>query len=58
VKTAPAAIALQVVSMGIIVGCTHVIPEITTMGKAGDGQNERWIVNSHTDLATCNDVYN
>jgi len=58
VRKAPAAVALQVFSVGSIVGCAHVIPEIATSSKTGDGQNERWIVNSHIDLATWNDVYN
>jgi len=58
VRKAPAAIALQVFSVGNIVGCAHVIPEIATGTKTGDGRNERWIVNSHIDLATWNDVYN
>jgi hypothetical protein len=58
VKKAPAAIALQVFSMGNIVSCVHVIPEIATSSKIGDRWNERWIFNSHIDLATWNDVYN
>jgi hypothetical protein len=55
---APAAIALHLFSVGNIVGCAHVILEIATSNKTGDGRNERWIVNSHIDLATWNDVYN
>jgi hypothetical protein len=58
VGKAPAAVALQVFSVGNIVGCTHVIPEITTSSKTGDERNERWILNSHIDLATWNGVYN
>ena len=58
VRKAPAAVAWQVFSVGNIVGCAHVIPEIATSSKTGDGRNERWIVNSHIDLATWNDVYN
>jgi len=58
VRKAPAAVALQVFSVGNIVGCAQVIPEIATSIKTGDGRNERWIVNSHIDLATWNDVYN
>jgi len=58
VRKAPAAVALQVFSMGNIVGYTHVVPEIATSSKTGDGRHERWIVNSHIDLATWNDVYN
>jgi len=56
VRKAPAAVGLQVFRMGNIVSCAHVIPEIATCSKAGDGRNERWIVNSHIDLATWNDV--
>jgi hypothetical protein len=44
--------------MGNIVGCEQVILEIATSSKIGDGQNEKWIVNSHRDVATWNDVYN
>jgi hypothetical protein len=44
--------------VGNIVGCAHIIPEIATTSKTGNGWNERWIVNSHIDLATWNDVYN
>jgi len=58
VRKAPAAIALQVFRVGNIVGCAHVIPEMATSCKTGDGRKERWIVNSHIDLATWNDVYN
>jgi hypothetical protein len=58
VRNAPAAVALQVFSVGNIVSCAHVIPEIATSNKTGDGWNKRWIVNSHIDLATWNDVYN
>jgi len=58
VRKAPAAVALQVISVGNIVGCTDVIPEIATSSKTGDRWNERWNVNSHIDLATWNDVYN
>ena len=58
VRKAPAAVAFQVFSMGYIFGCTHVILEIATSSKTGDGRNGRWIVNSHIDLATWNDVYN
>jgi len=58
VRNAPAAVALQVFSMGNIVGCAQVIPEIAPGSMPGDGRNERWIVNSHIDLATWNDVYN
>jgi hypothetical protein len=58
VGTTPAAVALQVFSMGTIVGCMHVIPEVATGSKVGDERNEQYIVNTHIDLATWNDVYN
>ena len=58
VRKAPAAVALQVFSVGNIIGCVYLIPEIATSSKTGDGRNEPWIVNSHIDLATLNDVYN
>jgi len=58
VRKAPAGVALQVLSLGHIVGCAHVTPEIATSSGTGDGRNEQWIVNSHIDLATWNDVYN
>jgi hypothetical protein len=58
VRKAPAAVALQVFSVGIIVGCANIIPEIATISKTGDGRNKQWIVNSHIDLANWNDVYN
>ena len=58
VRIAPAAVALEVFSMGNIVGCVHVIPEIATSSMTGDGRKEQCIVNSHIDLATWNDVYN
>jgi hypothetical protein len=52
VRKAPAAGTLQVFSVGNIIGCAHVIPEIATSTRTGDGRNERCIVNSHIDLAT------
>jgi hypothetical protein len=58
VRFAPAAGALQVFSVGNIISCEHVIPERATISKAGDGWNKRWIVNSHIELATWNNVYN
>jgi hypothetical protein len=58
VRKAPGAIALRVFSVGNIVSCAPVIPEIDTSSKTGDGRNEVWIANSHIDLATWNDVYN
>jgi hypothetical protein len=57
VSKALANVALRVFSVGHIVGCVHLIPEIATSSKRGDGQNERWIVNSHIDHATWKDVY-
>jgi hypothetical protein len=57
VRKAPAANVLQVFSVGSIIGCAHGIPEIATSSETGDGGNERWIVNSHKDLATWIDVY-
>jgi len=39
-REAPAAIALQVSSVGKIVGCAHVIPEIATISETGDGRND------------------
>jgi len=57
-RNAVAAIALLVFSKGNIVGSVHLIPRIATCCKTGDGRNEPWIVNSHIDLATWNDVYN
>jgi hypothetical protein len=58
VRKAPVAIALHVFSVGDNVGCTHNIPEIATSSKTGDGRNKCWIVNSHIDQVTWNDVYN
>jgi len=58
VRKVPAAFALQVFSVGNIVGCAHAIPEIATSSKTQDGCNKGWIINSHIDLATWNDVYN
>jgi hypothetical protein len=57
-RKAPADFDLQVFSVGSIVGCVHVIPEIATGSMSGDGWNEGWIVNSHIDLVSWNDVYN
>jgi len=39
VRKAPAAVVLHVFSVGNIVGCAHIIPEIATSSKTGDGQN-------------------
>jgi hypothetical protein len=57
VRQAPAAVAMKVFSVGNIVGCAHIIPEIATSSKTRDGQNEQWIVSSHIHLATWNEVY-
>jgi len=57
VRKTPAAVAWRVFSVGIIVGCAHVIAEIASSSKTGDGRNKRRIVNRHIDLATCNVVY-
>jgi hypothetical protein len=54
----PAAVALQEFRVGIIVSCTHGIPEIATSCMRGDGWNKQWILNSHIDLVTWKDVYN
>jgi len=40
VRQTPAGIALQVFSVGNILGCTHIIPEIATSSKTGDGRNK------------------
>jgi len=56
VRKAPAAVALQVLSVGNIVDFGHIITKIATSCMTGDRRNERWIVNSHIDLATWNDV--
>jgi hypothetical protein len=58
VRKSLAAVASQVFSVGSIVGCAHLIQEIATSSKTGDGWNKRWIVNSHIDLASWNDLYN
>jgi len=56
-RNAVAAVSLQVFSMGNIVGCMHIIPEIPTSGETGDGWSGRWIVNRHIDLVTWNYAY-
>ena len=43
-----------VISAGNIVGAAHVIPEVPLSAGA---ENTGWVVNSHIDLATWNDVY-
>jgi len=40
VRNPPAAIALQVFSVGNIIGCAHIVLKIATSCKTGDGQNE------------------
>ena len=57
VRKALVAVALQDFSVGTIVSWARVIPEIPTSSKTGDGRNQRWIVNSHIDLVTSNDVH-
>jgi hypothetical protein len=52
VREPPAPVALQVFSVGNILGCADVIAEIATSSKTGDRRNEQWIINSHIDLAT------
>jgi hypothetical protein len=46
--------AYAVISAGNIVGAAHLIPEEPISSKL---ENKGWIVNSHIDLATWNDVY-
>jgi hypothetical protein len=50
VRQASAAGALEVISVGNIVGCAHLIPEIATSNQTGGEWTKRWIVNSHIDL--------
>jgi hypothetical protein len=57
VRKTPVAVAVEVFRVRNIVSCTDVIPEIATSSKKGDRPNERWIVNSHIDLATWCNVY-
>jgi len=58
VRKAQVAVALQLFSVGNIVCCAQVMSQIATSSKTGDRRNKWWIVNSHIDLATRNDVYN
>jgi len=58
VEKALAAMALEGFTESNIISCMHVIPKISTISKAADRRNEGWIVNSHIDLATQNEVYN
>jgi len=53
-----AASAFQLARVGNIVGCTYLNLVIATTRKTSDGQNELWIVKTHTELATRNNVYN
>jgi len=57
-RKAPEAVASQDISVGNIVNCEQMIPQIGTSSKTGNRLNEGWIVNSRIDLATWNDVYN
>ena len=57
-REARAAVAMQDFSVGNIVNCEHMIPEIVPSSTTGDGSNERCIVNSHIDLANWIDVNN
>ena len=57
-RTVPAAIGLQVFSVGNIISHAHLIPEIARSSKTGDRWNELWLVNTHIDLQTWKDVYN
>jgi hypothetical protein len=36
----------------------HIMPEIATISRTEQGQNEQWIANSHIDMVTWNDGYN
>jgi hypothetical protein len=58
VRNAPRPVASNVVSVGNFEGWGHVVRELRTISQTGDRQKEWWIVNSHIDIATCNDVYN
>jgi hypothetical protein len=58
IRQAQQAGALQVFGVRKIVGGVHVIPDIATGCSTGDGRNVQWIVNSHIDRVTSNDVYN
>ena len=57
VRKAPETVDLQVFSMGNIVCCMHIIPERATSSNRDDRWDKRWIVNSHIDLGTWNNVY-
>jgi hypothetical protein len=58
VKLAQTDVASQDFRVGNLIGFAHGIPQIATSSKRGDGRNERWIVKSHIELVTWNDVYN
>jgi hypothetical protein len=58
VRKALAAMALEVFSVGNLVGCVHIIPEIATRPQTGGGHHQRRRFNSHIDLVTLNDVNN
>jgi hypothetical protein len=58
VRKAPAAVALEVFSVGNIIGCAHIIAEIAASSTTGDGRNARWIVDRQKHLVTSNDVFN
>jgi hypothetical protein len=57
VRKSPAAIAVQVSSVGNIHGCGHTIPGIVPSCNTGDRWNEPLNVNSHIDLAASHMVY-
>jgi len=57
-RKAPAVVPMEVISVGIICSCTHVIADIVTDSKQEEGWNEQWIDNSHIDLVTWSDAYN
>jgi len=52
-----AAISVHIFSVGNLIDYMHVISELTATSKAGIGGKERWIVNSHINLVTWNNVY-
>jgi len=54
VRKTPAAVPLRVFSMGHMVSCAEVIPQIATSTKTGDGRTERWIDISHINEVTWN----
>jgi hypothetical protein len=52
VRNALAAVAFHVWSSGNMISWAHVILGRATSSNSEDGQNERWILNSHMNLAT------